>query len=245
MGLDACFFTNLLRNLACYTRYSSAVLAAFCGKGGGRTDNLLFSLGAFWPNCISTPRFLFLAHFAMAPAMDAQAENPTTQVRLRTSPQAPPSPPPLPGNVEHGHAMWGFLDQQILMQVFTVLLTLLVVAVVRHITAWWNGPDKPKGAPKNVDTPSAEASDGPKKAMEETPKDDKQESPDAPAKPDKSTVVDDSGPPKTTGAPTNPPAKTQTGPGANAGGADKSPMELEPLTVKPRLQVLIQLLPQQ
>ena len=159
----------------------------------------------------------------MAPAMDAQAENPTTQVRLRTSPQAPPSPPPFPRNAEQGYAMWGFLDQQILMQVFTVLLTLLVVAVVRHVTAWWNGPDKPKGAPKNVDTPSTEASDGPKGSKEETQKDDKQGIPDTPAKPDKSKVVDDPVSSKTTGTPTSPPTTTPTGPGTNAGGADKKP----------------------
>ena len=69
--------------------------------------------------------------------------------------------------------MWGFLDQQILMQVFTVLLTLLVVAVMRHVSAWWNGPVKTQGAPKKVDTPSMEASEGPKGPKEGTSKDDK------------------------------------------------------------------------
>ena len=50
---------------------------------------------------------------------------------------------------EQPYVMWGLLDQQILMQVFTVLLALLVVAVVRSLNAWLNSGG-PKPAPPTV-----------------------------------------------------------------------------------------------
>ncbi|CAE7947855.1 pol [Symbiodinium sp. KB8] len=159
---------------------------------------------------------IFVSLPAMAQPTQVQPEPLTGQVRTRAPGPMPPPPPQLPAT-DQSVFVGSFFDHQILLQVLTVLLTLMVVAVVRLVTSWWQDKTPPEGSSRKVKkdgdraTPVATQQAGPSAEAD----DDKgQEPAAAPNKPDKGIVKDDGAPPKaavTVDATTTPTAAPNTG----------------------------------
>ena len=191
-------------------RHESSVRCSLCrAKGGGRAYVKLTAL-------TFQDFVIFVSLPAMAQPTQVQPEPLTGQVRTRAPGPMPPPPPQLPAT-DQSVFVGSFFDHQILLQVLTVLLTLMVVAVVRLVTSWWQDKTPPEGSSRKVKkdgdraTPVATQQAGPSAEAD----DDKgQEPAAAPNKPDKGIVKDDGAPPKaavTVDATTTPTAAPNTG----------------------------------
>ncbi|CAE7299785.1 CLC-B [Symbiodinium microadriaticum] len=209
---DLLYFMPRIEMLGCKSCLRGSV-------SGGTEDltarRLIFweALHAFWKwFLIRKADFSEAKYFEHLPV---QVEHLAGQTRSRApGPLPPPSPPQIPGAVSQYTYVWGLVDQQILMQVCTVLFTLLVVALVKQVTAWWQGNSTPKVSgrkhahgsspmPATAADPDAEggqASTAPKKDPDDAGQ---QKTKEDTRVPDKTTVTADGSSPKTSAAPSS------------------------------------------
>ncbi|CAE7636708.1 CLC-B [Symbiodinium microadriaticum] len=164
--------------------------------------------------------------------LPVQVEQPAGQTRSRApGPLPPPSPPQIPGAVYQNTYVWGLVDQQILMQVCTVLFTLLVVALVKQVTAWWQGNSTPKvrgrkhthgGSPMPATAADPDAEGGPASTTSKKDPDDagQQKTKEDTRVPDKTTVTADGSSPKTSTSP-SPGTTVPSGPQTTTTSDDK------------------------
>ena len=170
--------------------------------------------------------------FAMAHPEQVPVEALAGHARSRApGPLPPPSPPQIPGAASQYTYVWGLVDQQIMMQVCTVLFTLLVVALVKQVTAWWQGSSTPKvsgskrghesspmpAAAADPDAEGGRASTAPKKDLDDAGQPKTKEDTRVP---DKTIVTADGGSPKTSAVP-SPSAAIPSGTQTTATNDDK------------------------
>ena len=164
-----------------------------------------------------------------------------TRERQMQNPALPPMPvahPPqtqLQVDAQPSLFLWGLMDQQILVQVFTVLLTLAVVALSRSISSWWNS-GKPTAQTPVTTVEGKKPSEGAATKSDPTP-DSGAAAPADVGKDKKDAKKDDA--PKTQqdgGGDSSGPATTTPTTSADGGGAtaDKKQATTGPSDAKPK-----------